>query len=61
MVSEGADSESGLGFSGKLGPKESKLSVLLENWHIWYLGTADSKSGVTFSKFWPENGNNNNE
>ena len=51
MVSEGADSESGLGFSGKLGPKESKLSVLLENWHIWYLGTADSKSGVTFSKF----------
>ena len=35
----------------------NKLSVL----HTWYLGTADSKSGVRFSKFRPENGNNNNE
>ena len=36
---------------GKFGPKKSKLSVLTENWHTWYLGSADSESGVGFLKF----------
>ena len=35
------------------GSKNSKLSVLLENWHTWYLWRADSESGLRFSKFWP--------
>ena len=33
---------------GKFGPKKSKLSVLTENWHTWYLGSADSESGLSF-------------
>ena len=36
---------------GKFGPKKSKLSVLTENWHTWYLGSADSDSGLGFLKF----------
>ena len=40
---------------GKFGPKKSKLSVLTENWHTWYLGSADSESGLWFLKFWPQN------
>ena len=36
---------------GKFGPKKSKLSVLTENWHTWYLGSADSESGLGFLKF----------
>ena len=31
--------------------KNSKLSVLPENWHTWYLGGADSKSTLRFLKF----------
>ena len=42
-------------FLGKFGPKKLKLSLLLENWHSWYLGRADSYSGVKFSKFRPQN------
>ena len=33
---------------GKFGPKKSKLSVLSENWHTWYLGSADSESRLSF-------------
>ena len=36
-------------------PKNSKLSVLTENWHTWYLGGANSKSGLRFLKFRPQN------
>ena len=32
----------------KFGPKKSKLSVLPENWHIWYLEYADSYSDIVF-------------
>ena len=39
----------------KFRPKNSKLSILTENWHTWYLGDADFGSGLTFSKLWPEN------
>ena len=39
---------------GKFGLKKSKLSVLTENWHIWYLGSADSESRPRFLKFWPK-------
>ena len=31
------------------------LSILTDNWHIWYLGGADSKSGLRLLKFWPQN------
>ena len=56
----GADSNSELrflkfwpqsSFLGNLGLKKLKLFVLPENWHLWYLGRSDSKSGVRFSKF----------
>ena len=40
---------------GKFGPKKSKLSVLTENWYTWYLGSADSESGLRFLKFRPQN------
>ena len=40
---------------GKFGPKKSKLSVLIENWYTWYLGNADSESGLRFLKFRPQN------
>ena len=33
----------------------SKLSVLPENWHKWYLGGGASKSTLRFLKFWPQN------
>ena len=39
---------------GKFGLKKSKLSVLTENWDIWYLGSADSESRLRFLKFWPK-------
>ena len=29
-------------------PKKSKLSVVTENWHTWYLGSADSESWLSF-------------
>ena len=35
--------------------KNSKLSVLPENWHTWYLGGADSKSTIRFLKFRAQN------
>ena len=35
--------------------KKLKLFVMSENWHTWYLGRADFKSGVRFSKFRPQN------
>ena len=42
-------------FLGKFEPKESKLSILPENWHTWYLGGGYSESGLRFSKFRPQN------
>ena len=36
----------------KFRPKNSKLSILTENWHIWYLGGVDSES--RFLKFQPQ-------
>ena len=62
MISGGSDSKFGLSFlkfwhqnsfSSKFGLKKSKLFVLPENWHTWYLGRAGSKSGVKFLKFRP--------
>ena len=40
---------------GKFGPKKAKMSVLTENWHTWYLGSADFESGLRFLKFWRQN------
>ena len=39
---------------GKFGLKKSKLFVLTENSHIWYLGSVDSESRLRFLKFWPK-------
>ena len=39
----------------KFGQKKSKLSVLTENWHTWYLGSADSESRFRFLRFPPQN------
>ena len=39
----------------KFGPKNSKLTILTENWHSWYPGVADSGSGPRFLKSWPQN------
>ena len=36
---------------GQIWAKKSKLSVLTENWHTWYLGSVDSKSILIFLKF----------
>ena len=36
---------------GKFGPKESKLPVLLENWHTWYLEGGSSYSSICFLNF----------
>ena len=38
----------------KFRPKISKLSVLPENWHSWYIGGADSESRLRISKFRPQ-------
>ena len=38
----------------KFRPKNSKLSILTENWLTWYLGGADSKSRLRFLKFQPQ-------
>ena len=60
MVIGGANSESRLRFLkfrlenlflGKFGPKKSKLSFLLENWHKWYLEDADSYFDISFLNF----------
>ena len=39
----------------EFGPEMSKLSILRENWYTWNLGSADSKSGLRFLKFRPQN------
>ena len=39
---------------GKFGPKKSKLSVLPENWHKWYLEDVNSNSIISFLNFLPE-------
>ena len=40
-------------FLGRFGPKNSKLFVLPESWHTWYLKDADSYSGISFLNFQP--------
>ena len=56
----GVDSESRLRFLKlrpqnpflvKFGPKKSKLFVLSENWHTWYLEDADTYSDISFLNF----------
>ena len=42
-----------LGNFPKFRPKNSKLSILPENWQSWHIGGADSRSRL--SKFWPQN------
>ena len=44
-----------ISYLGKFEPKKPNLSVLTENWHTWYLGSADSESVLGFLKFWPQN------
>ena len=39
----------------KFRPKNSNLSVLIKNWHRWYLGGADSRFRLRFLKFRPQN------
>ena len=41
-------------FLGKFGLKKSKLSILLQNWHTWYLADVDSESRLRFLKFLPQ-------
>ena len=31
------------------------MSILTENWHTWHIGGVDSKSGLRFLKFRPQN------
>ena len=38
-------------FLGKFGPTNSKLSLLSENWYIWYLKDTDSYSNISFLNF----------
>ena len=38
----------------KFRPKKSKLFLLLETWHTWYLGGAYSESGLRFSEYNPK-------
>ena len=40
---------------GQIWTENSKLSVLPENWHSWYIGGADSKSRLRTSKFRSQN------
>ena len=44
-----------LGNFPKIRQKDSKMSVLLENWYTWYLESAHSESALRFLKFWPQN------
>ena len=44
-----------LGDFPKFRLKNSKLSILTENWHTWYPGGAHSKSRLRFLKFRPQN------
>ena len=41
-------------FFGQIWVEKVKV-VLPDNWHTWYLGGADSDSGLRFSKFRPQN------
>ena len=47
------NSDPKINFWANLGRKSQKLFVLPENWYTWYLGGADSESGLSFSKFQP--------
>ena len=38
----------------KFRPKNSKLSMLTDNWPVWERGGADSKSGLSFLKSGPQ-------
>ena len=38
-------------FLGKFGPKNSKFSILSENWYSWYLKDGDSYSNISFLNF----------
>ena len=44
-----------LGSFPKFRPKNSKMSMLTENWPVRELGGADCKSGLSFLKFGPQN------
>ena len=44
-----------IGQFSKFGPKNWKLSILTENWHRWYLGRANSESGLKFWEFRTQN------
>ena len=39
-------------FLDKFGPKNSKLFVLTNSWHTWYIEDADSYSDNSFFHFW---------
>ena len=39
----------------KFRPKNSKLSILTQNWYTWFLGGVDSESRLRFLKFRPQN------
>ena len=41
-------------FLGNFGPKKSKLSILPENWHTWYLEDADSYFNICLLNFKPK-------
>ena len=40
-------------YLGKFGSKNSKLSFLPKNWHIWYLNDVDSYSKISFLNLQP--------
>ena len=44
-----------ISFFGKFRSKKSKLFVLTENCHTWYLGIANSESGLRLFKFRSQN------
>ena len=44
-----------IGHFPKFRPKNSKFSILTENWHTWSLGGADLQSELRFLKFRPQN------
>ena len=44
-----------LGNFPRFRPKKSKSSFLTENWYTWYLGGADSESGLKFLILRPQN------
>ena len=40
-----------IGKSPKFWPKNSKMPILPEHWHIWYLKDADCYSDISFLNF----------